>query len=339
LNDIRSLFEPIMRLHALVRETVVAACESASVDQLSEIVADGEGDTIFSIDRVSEETVIDFFETEVASKVPIVLIAEGIEQGKVVLPRTADEAAAVWRIIIDPIDGTRGLMYQKRSAWILTGVAPNRGTETSLRDIEFAVQTEIPLLKQHLSDTISAYRGGAVRCERFDRLTGRSVPIELRPSRAPSIDQGFAMISRFFPGARDVLAEIDEEIVRSVLGKPREGKAQCFEDQYISTGGQLYELIAGHDRFVADLRPLMRSVLAERGFDLSICCHPYDLCTELIAREIGVEITGVDGKQLDAPLNVDADVSWVGYANPHIRRQMEPALRSALSSRGLIPNE
>ena len=323
----------------MVRETVVAACESASVDQLSEIVADGEGDTIFSIDRVSEETVIDFFETEIASKVPIVLIAEGIEQGKVVLPRTADESAAVWRIIIDPIDGTRGLMYQKRSAWILTGVAPNRGTETSLRDIGFAVQTEIPLVKQYLSDTISVYRGGPVRCERFDRLTGRSVPIELRPSRAPSIDQGFAMISRFFPGARDVLAEIDEEIVRSVLGKPREGKAQCFEDQYISTGGQLYELIAGHDRFVADLRPLMRSVLAERGFDLSICCHPYDLCTELIAREIGVEITGVDGKQLDAPLNVDADVSWVGYANPHIRRQMEPALRSALSSRGLIPNE
>ena len=29
----------------------------------------------------------------------------------------AEEAS--WRIIMDPIDGTRGLMYQKRSAWIL----------------------------------------------------------------------------------------------------------------------------------------------------------------------------------------------------------------------------
>ena len=151
MNDIRSLFEPILHLHAMVRETVVAACEKASVEQLSEIVADDEGDTIFSIDRVSEEMIVEFFETEIASEVPIVLIAEGIEHGKVVLPRGSDESNAVWRIIIDPIDGTRGLMYQKRSAWILTGVAPNRGTETSLRDIEFAVQTEIPLVKQHLS--------------------------------------------------------------------------------------------------------------------------------------------------------------------------------------------
>ena len=146
------------------------------------------------------------------------------------------------------------------------------------------------------------------------------------------------MISRFFPGARDILAAIDEDIVRAVLGKPRQGKAQCFEDQYISTGGQLYELMAGHDRFVADLRPLMQGVMASRGSDLSICCHPYDVCTELIARESGVEITGVDGEQLNAPLNIDSDVSWLGYANRHIRNQIEPALRAALSSRGLIPN-
>ena len=339
MNDIRSLFEPIMRLHSMVRETIVAACESASVDQLSAIVADEEGDTIFSIDRVSEEMIVDFFETEIASNVPIVLVAEGIEQGKVVLPRTANESDAVWRVIIDPIDGTRGLMYQKRSAWILTGVAPNRGTSTSLRDIEFALQTEIPLVKQHLSDTIWAHRGNGVEAERFNRLTGESVPIELRPSGAHSIEQGFAMVARFFPGVRDVLAEIDEDIVRAVLGKPREGKAQCFEDQYISTGGQLYELMVGHDRFVADIRPLMRSVMADRGLDLSICCHPYDLCTELIARELGVEVTGVDGELLNAPLNVDADMSWVGYSNKHIRQQVEPALRTALSSRGLIPSE
>ena len=338
MNDIRSLFEPIKRLHTTVRQTVVDVCENASHDQLSAVVADDAGDTIFAIDRVSETTLIEFFETEVAATEPIVLIAEGIDHGKMVLPRTASEDDAAWRIVIDPIDGTRGLMYQKRSAWILTGVAPNRGEKTSLRDIEFAIQTEIPLVKQHLSDTIWAHRGGGARAERFNRLTGESTPIELRPSVANSIEQGFATISRFFPGARDVLAAIDDDIVRAVLGKPRGGKAQCFEDQYISTGGQLYELMAGHDRFVADLRPLMRNVMAERGFDLSICCHPYDLCTELIARELGVEITGVDGNPLDAPLNVDADVSWVGYANKCIRQQIEPELRSALSSRGLVRN-
>ena len=47
-------------------------------------------------------------------------------------------------MLADPIDGTRCLMYQKRSGWILTGIAPNRGEGTVLADIELAVQTEFP---------------------------------------------------------------------------------------------------------------------------------------------------------------------------------------------------
>lgn len=336
MSDIRELFEPIKRLHEIIRSTVVAECERSSAEQLSAIVEDGEGDTIFAVDRVSEEILIDFFEQEIASHVPVVLIAEGIEGGKVLLGNITDESEAVWRIIVDPIDGTRGLMYQKRSAWILTGVAPNRGPETNLTDIEFAIQTEIPLVKQHLSDTVWAFRGEGAKAERYDRIRNETVPLELHPSTATTIEQGFAMISRFFPGARDVLAAIDEDIVRSVLGKPKAGKAQLFEDQYISTGGQLYELMCGHDRFVADLRPLMQSVMAERGVDLSICCHPYDLCTELIARELGVIVTDTNGQQLDAALDVEADVTWLGYANSQIRQQVEPALRAALNSRGMI---
>jgi hypothetical protein len=144
------------------------------------------------------------------------------------------------------------------------------------------------------------------------------------------------MISRFFPGARDVLAEIDEEIVTAALGKPKSDKAQCFEDQYISSGGQLYELMVGHDRFVADLRPLMSKVMLERGLDLSICCHPYDLCTEMIARELGLIIVDENGDRLDAPLSVEGNVTWVGYANHEIRKQIEPHLQNSLTKRGLI---
>ena len=44
--------------------------------------------------------------------------------------------------------------------------------------------------------------------------------------------------------------------------------------------------MSGHDRFTADIRPLVEPLLAERGLSLGICCHPYDLCTELIAREL-----------------------------------------------------
>jgi hypothetical protein len=262
------------------------------------------------------------------------VVAEGIAGGSITLPRGTAADDARWRIIVDPIDGTRALMYQKRSGWILTGVAPNRGPDTSLADIELAVQTEIPPLKQHLCDVLWAQRGRGAHAERINRLTGERQPLTLRPSRATTIAHGFAMIARFFPGARAELAAIDDEIVQDVLGPVRPGKALCFEDQYVASGGQLYELMAGHDRFVADLRPLMEPLLARRGLSLGICCHPYDLCTELIARELGVIVTDERGDPLHAPLNVDANVTWVGYANPQIRAQIEPALRRALAARG-----
>ena len=151
-DDPRTLLGPVRRLHELIRAAVVEACERSAVEALSEVEREEEGDTIYAVDRVSEELIVEFFEREVASSAPIVLIAEGLEPGGVVLPRGTLEADAVFRVIVDPIDGTRGLMYQKRSGWILTGVARNRGAATSLADIELAVQTEIPLVKQHLSD-------------------------------------------------------------------------------------------------------------------------------------------------------------------------------------------
>jgi fructose-1,6-bisphosphatase/inositol monophosphatase family enzyme len=330
------LLPAIRELHEEVRRVVVEACEGASVEQLAGIASEAEGDTIYEIDRVSEHTLVEFFEREVASRVPIVLIAEGIEGGSIVLPRGTAADRAQWRVIVDPIDGTRALMYQKRSGWILTGVAANRGAETTLADIELAVQTEIPIVKQHLGDSLWAHRGGGASAERVDRLTGERRAISIRPSRAGTIAHGFAMVARFFPGAREELAAIDEEIVFAALGPPEPGKAHLFEDQYIATGGQLYELMTGHDRFVADLRPLMDRKLALRGQALGICCHPYDLCTELIARELGVIVTDERGHSLRAPLAVEPDVTWVGYANERIRAQVEPLLQAALRKRGLL---
>ncbi len=331
-----SLLQPLKRLHETIRQTVVDACEHMSLESVSAIAREEEGDTIYAVDYLTEDLLIDFFTREIASATPIVLIAEGLPGGQLVLPRGASEETAIWRIIVDPIDGTRGLMYQKRSAWILTGVAPNRGTETNLSDIELAIQTEIPLIKQHLSDTVWACRGGDAHAERFNRLTKETTEMTLQPSRAKSIAHGYAEIARFFPGAREELAAIDEEIVFGALGPVSPGKAHCFEDQYASSAGQLYELMSGHDRFVADLRPLMEKVLAARGATLGICSHPYDLCTELIAREAGVIVTDVGGERLSAPLSVDADVAWAGYANEHIRAQIEPLLQAALERRGLI---
>jgi fructose-1,6-bisphosphatase/inositol monophosphatase family enzyme len=323
------LLPPLLALHDRIRADVVAACERAAVDALAGVAHDDEGDTIYAIDRVAEDVLIGEIERTIAKDAPVRLVAEGLHGGEIVLPRGAAPSSVAWTIIVDPIDGTRGLMYQKRPAWILTGVAP--GPSPSLPDVVLAVQTEIPLVKQHLSDQLWAARGHGVVATRHNRVTGETLPVSLRPSGSATIAHGFATISRFFPGVRAELAAIDDEVAATLLGPPVAGKAQLFEDQYISTGGQLYELMAGHDRFVADLRPLFER---RRAGGPALCCHPYDLATELIARELGIIVTDEFGRPLNAPLDVGSDVAWIGYANAQLRHVVEPVLQQILRARG-----
>ena len=332
IHEPQRLLAQIRAIHAAIRAEVVAACERSAVEQLAAVVAEEEGgDTIFAIDRISEAVLVDRF-AALAQEWPCVLVAEGLGgAGEMILPAGLAREQAAVIIIVDPIDGTRGLMYQKRPAWILTGVAPNRGPATSLTDIELAVQTEIPLLKQHLCDTLWAGAGQGVGGERLDRLTGARAPLAPRPTRATTIAQGYGAIARFFPGGRGPLAALDDALVERLLGPPRPGKAQAFEDQYVCTGGQLYELMMGHDRWVADLRPLVEPLLRARGQALGLACHPYDLCTELIAREAGVIVTDARGARLAAPLTVGADVAWIGYGNAALRAQIEPVLLSLIA--------
>ncbi len=329
------LLRRILGIHEAIRDEITAACEARSTDELARVVGDAAGDTIYAIDRLTEAAVLARF-AELSRTWPCLLVAEGLgEDGRAILPEGTRPDQVEIVAIVDPIDGTRGLMYQKRPAWILTGVAPFRRDGATLADIELAVQTEIPLVKQHLCDRLWAIAGGGAHAERCDRLTGSRRPFTPRPSGATTIAQGYGGVARFFPGERATLAAIDDDVVAQSLGPAREGRARAFEDQYISTGGQLYELAVGHDRWIADLRPLLTRTLRARGLPAVLCCHPYDLSTELIAREAGVIVTDPRGERLGAPLDVFTDVAWIGYANPAIRAQVEPALRRALGERGL----
>jgi fructose-1,6-bisphosphatase/inositol monophosphatase family enzyme len=320
-----SLLAPILAVHESIRDDVVDACARQTPEQLAATAGD-DGDTIYAVDRVGEDALVRGL-AQLAHREPLCLIAEGIPGGSLVLPHGASESDCRWRLLVDPLDGTRGLMYQKRSAWVLTGVAPNRGAETRLSDIVLAVQTEIPLLKQHLSDQLWAIRGKGMEARRWNLLTRAAEPLTLRRSAAATIAHGFATIVRFFPGAKEMLGTIDDEVIQTLV-KPEPGRAASFEDQYASTAGELYELMAGHDRFVADLRPLL--------YATGMCCHPYDLSSALIATEAGVIITDPAGGPVDAPLDLTTDMAWVGYANESLRASIEPVLQAALRRRRLL---
>jgi fructose-1,6-bisphosphatase/inositol monophosphatase family enzyme len=331
--------ELLTRMRAIqeaISTRVVASCEQQSIEELSEVVDVQAGDMIFAIDRISEAVLVEQF-ADLAQTRSLVLIAEGLGvTGEMVLPAGTRADEAELRIIIDPIDGTRGIMYQKRPAWILTGVALNHGAQTDLQDIELAVQTEVPLVKQDQYDCLWAIAGHGAQGERVNRKTHARAALPARPSLADTIANGYGGISRFFPGGRAELAAIDDELVERAVGPGKPGVPRAFEDQYICTGGQLYELLMGHDRWIADLRPLIDKQLRARGEELGLCCHPYDLCTELIAREAGLLITDEHAGPLTAPLDVTTGVSWIGYANQRIQAQVAPLLQTILQERGFL---
>jgi hypothetical protein len=303
-------------------------------EELSAVVAEDQADTIFAIDRAVEALILPMLAERAKSFGGLVLIAEGISgdetEGGIVLPEGMDESEAKWRIIIDPIDGTRGIMYDKRAAFFLAGAAPNRGASTGLQDIEVSVMVELPTSKSIFSDELSAIRGQGVQAFCRNLLTNESVPRAVSPSKASTIYGGFAQISRFFPHGKALTAQIEEELVFTLFPDAPANRAFLFEDQYISTGGQLYEMLKGHDRFVADVRHRVFQYLAQKGIAEGMTCHPYDMAAWLIADEAGILLTNAHGEPINAPLDTTSPVDWMGYANEAIRQEVEPILQNIL---------
>jgi hypothetical protein len=143
------------------------------------------------------------------------------------------------------------------------------------------------------------------------------------------------MLTNFFPGGKEMVSAIEEELVRE-LGGLRAGRSVVFTDQYLSTGGQFYELMVGHDRFNGDLRGRMIERGIPKGAVPGLASHPYDCCTELIAREAGVIVTDLEGNPFDAPLDTESPISYLGYANEALRAKLEPILQRLLRRNGLI---
>ena len=331
LTDPDSVVARLKQFQVTVRDLLVASRASRG---LSDVRRDSAADTIYRIDTLVEPALEDFCR-EWARTTPLVLIAEGVEsdggpEGVKVFPEGGAESDAIIRVIVDPIDGTRGLMYDKRAAWALAGVAPNRGPATRLRDVEVAVMTELPTSKMGRADVLWAVKGRGAWAERVDLATGRAEPFSPAPSSARGIDHGFASVANFFPGTKVLAGELMEHLVRHLVGPADVTKATVFDDQYISTGGQFYELIVGHDRFNADLRPLLYQIQHQPP---GLCCHPYDCATWLIAEEAGVVLTDGLGAPLDGPLDVTTGLSWAGYANEALRKRIEPLLTQFLRER------
>lgn len=298
---------------------------SASFATIAAVTA---ADTIYQVDKLSEEAIFHWFERHWPKTWPVELVMEGIEDGEIVtFPRGTPVAKTMFKCILDPIDGTRNLMYDKRSAWILTGVALQRGAKNTLADIVVAAMTELPTSKMWRADQISGVRGAGIKSSSFNLLTRKSQKLVVRPSQATDFKHGFSSIARFFPEGKALLAQFEEDIWDELYGLGSTASPMIFDDQYIATGGQLYELLIGHDRMIGDLRPL---AFAKLGLKSSLVCHPYDICTAFLLQEAGGIVEGPDGKPLTQPLDTTSAIAWMGYANPVLAKQMRPLVKKLI---------
>ena len=313
-----------------IQATLIAArvVEGRRFARVAEVVAE---DTIFHVDKLSEAAILSWLEREWPRAWGVELVMEGLAPGTC-FPRGLRPAEAEWVLILDPIDGTRCLMYDKRPAWALAGLAPRRGGRATLADIVVAAMTELPTAKAGFADQFSAVRGRGLVATRRELGTGKVKRWTPRPSQARDCDHGFASLVKFFPEGKALAAGVEEALWRELGLYLHEGGARVFDDQYISTGGQLYELLVGHDRMVADLRPLL---LPRVGVPAGLCCHPYDICTALLLEAAGGVVETPEGKPLRARLDTTSPVAWVGYANGELARRMRPALKRALRAVGV----
>ncbi|MBS1786681.1 MAG: hypothetical protein JST85_03115 [Acidobacteria bacterium] len=332
LPDLEEVKRRLVSVGELVRDHVLAELRQQSAESLSAVAFETAADKIYVIDRSVETILLPALTRHLQPLVSFVLICEGVnDEQPLPFPADVPIGQCQARLIIDPIDGTRPIMYNKRSAWWLAGLAPNLGEQTGLRDIEIAVQVEIPTTRAALADTLWAIRDKGAGGETTNLLSGERTEFQPQPSRAKTIAGGFASFFHPFPGGKEIFAAMEEELAQELIGGLEQSKTAMFDEQYLSTGGQLYELLTGRDRMLVDVRGLLYERFAREGKATGHACHPYDLCTVLIAEEAGVEITGTDGQPLNAPLDTTSDVSWIGYANADIRREVEPVLMKLLA--------
>ena len=324
-DDLRRL---LCSLGIAIRDAVLLQRTGVSAADLATVSGHAGGDTIYEIDKFSETAILEWFEKNWPAGWPVQVVMEGIEHD-LCFPAGTAVGDTQWKCILDPIDGTRGIMYDKRSAWALGGIAPQNGEDTKLSEIVVAAMTEIPTSKQWRADQFSATLDGPLVGASTDIRSHAVHPLAASPSRATDFAHGFSSLAKFFPEGRTLTAQIEERIWDELIGLGSSPSPTVFDDQYISTGGQFYEVMAGHDRLVGDLRPLVFRVLDMECS--SLVCHPYDACAWLVLKKAGAVYEHPLGEFPDAPLDTTSGVAWIAYANEALASLARPVVTKVLN--------
>jgi fructose-1,6-bisphosphatase/inositol monophosphatase family enzyme len=354
------------RLRDAARSALLHAIESGEHASMWRQAGQGAGDVTYGID-VPAERALEHWHEETARATPLSLLSEetgwrhlGPGRGGRAVELSGFEHGGP-RIVVDPIDGTRNLMTDVRSAWSVIGLAPAGGGAPSLADVELGVLSEIPDSRAAAYRRLSAERGGSCRCEQraldedlramklaptSDRIAGQERDRTSSAARDASdgallservldngdevrLDHAYFPFFKYMADMRPAIAAIEARFFERLAEHERADIRNCYDDQYISNGGQLALLALGAYRMIADVRAHL-AALRRRP---TLTSKPYDIAGAVVcARAAGAVITAVDGSELQFPIDTETPVSFVGWVNRATERRLAPHLAAALAT-------
>jgi fructose-1,6-bisphosphatase/inositol monophosphatase family enzyme len=306
---------------------------SLGTGEVQRPVGQGVGDLTYALDEATENVLEAWFEQQ-ACRAPLSLFSE--DRGwRHLGPDGAGSCQTLpgfdhggARLMVDPVDGTRNLMADIRSAWTVLSLCGPGQHQPSLSNVEVALLAELPDSRAARYRLMGAKRGAGAWFELRDLTTDaliKSQPLVADEDDRP--DHGYFSIFRYTPAMRPRLAQVEADFFVRLAEHEQADLRNCFDDQYISNGGQLALLSLGTYRMIADLRGHFA-----KEFKLAVTTSKaYDCAGAiLIAREAGCAVLAPLGKTLDFPLDGSTPVSFVGFANRSTAKRLAPHLWKSL---------
>jgi fructose-1,6-bisphosphatase/inositol monophosphatase family enzyme len=321
------------RVRGAARACVARAIDAGSLPSIGEPLRQGAGDVTYAIDDATEREV-DLWLEEVARATPVSLMTEDAgwrhrgPDGKGGARELAAFDHGGPRIALDPIDGTRNLMADLRSAWTVVSFAPAGSEQPRLSELTYGALSEIADSRAARYRVIRAHAGEPCRFELRDLASGAALRArDLRADADARADRGYFPFFRYAPDQRPALARIEADFFERLRAREQADLRHVFDDQYISNAGQLALLALGTYRMIADVR----AWLARRNGDTTITSKPYDVAGAIVvARAAGCVVEAPFGEPLDFPIDVTTPVDFVGFANAATAARLAPHLHAVL---------
>ncbi len=325
------LLELCDEIGSATRALLLNALERGNLTAISRGVAEGAGDVTFGLDLPSEELLTGWLVDRARTGPISVLTEDSGWRHMGPNPSGAPDAEPVTlsgfdhggpRIAFDPVDGTRNLMTNLRSAWTVVSFAPPGSCMPRCSDLTGGIVAELPTSRARTRTILVSERGKPCHLEERDLLTSVvTAERELVVDTDNRVDHGYFPFFRYMHDLRPAIAQMEADFLARLESIESADVRNCYDDQYICSAGQLIMLAMGTYRFVVDPRAL----LAERRGRPTITTKPYDIGgAVLCAQSAGCIITAPDGSALDFDIDTHSPISFVGYANAPTRLRLEP---------------